>query len=105
MSALPREFGIKVIADTMDPVYRLDDTITCVACSSFKAGGDYLIAAKPSGCPPGGGNVSRPIMRLVRVDRVTPTHLYARQYNPAKVRRLSRAKWQPAARVTCVWRA
>ena len=105
MSALPHEFGIKVVVNTMDPVYRLGDTVTCVACSSFKAGDDYLIAAKPSGRAPRGGNVSRPIMRLLRIDRVTATHLYARQYNPEKVRRLSRAKWQPAARVTGVWRA
>ena len=105
MSALPPEFGLKVVFDTMDPVYRLGDTVICVPCQSTKTGNDYVIAAKPGGRLRPGVEVIRPIMRLVCVDRVTATHLYARQYNPAKVRRLSRAKWQVAAKVAAVWRA
>ena len=100
MSALPREFGIRVVVETMSPRYEIGDVAFCMPCRSTTAGKDYIIAARPGRRPSPGVEVSKPILRLVRVDRVTTTLLYARQYNPAKVRRLSRAKWQVAYLVT-----
>ena len=105
MSALPSEFGVIVRTDRMAPVYDPGDTIICKPCSSLRAGRDYIVAARGSGRLALGPPDSTPtMMRIVRIERLTDTHLFAREFNPARVRRMSRSKWKAAAKVTGVYR-
>jgi hypothetical protein len=39
-------------------------------------------------------------LRTVRVERVTARQIFAREYNPPKVRRFSRSKWRGVYRIT-----
>lgn len=105
MSALPAEFGVKVGTDIMEPVYSQGDLLLCAPCSSLSDGRDFIIASKAPGRLPPGSEVRQAIMRIARIERLTERHLFVREFNPARVRRLSRAKWRPAARVTGVYRA
>jgi phage repressor protein C with HTH and peptisase S24 domain len=104
MSALPPEFGILVKVDTMAPAYRRGDTILCKTRSSLRAGRDYVIAARGDGRIAFNNEAEPTIMRIVRVEGLTDRHLFAREFNPPKIRRLSRAKWKPVARITGVYR-
>lgn len=105
MSTLPAQFGIKVGTDIMEPVYSQGDLLLCTPCSSLSNGRDFIIASKAPGQLPPGSEVRQAVMRIARIERLTERHLFVREFNPARVRRLSRAKWQPAARITGCYHA
>jgi hypothetical protein len=73
------------------PAYSMGDVALIRPCDTVEAGSDYMLRRK--GRSPG-------TYRLVRVDRVTPTYIFARQFNPPMVRRMARQQWTPAYKVT-----
>lgn len=103
MSALPSEFGLIVGADRMAPVYDPGDTVLCKTRSSLRAGRDYVVAAQWDSRIVFNNEAKPTIMRIVRVERLTDSYLFAREFNPSRIRRLSRAKWKPVARITGVY--
>jgi len=81
--------GVLVPHDLMSPAYRKGDIVLCAPCDTIKKGEDYIITTGPTDGPRHAG-----VQRFVSVVRVTAREIFAREYNPPKVRRLSRRKWR-----------
>jgi hypothetical protein len=83
--------GVHLVVSTMAPVYNAGDVALVRPCHYVIAGHDYMLRRKGS---------KPATYRLLRVERVTPTHIFGRQFNPAKVCRLPFKAWAPAYKVT-----
>jgi hypothetical protein len=82
---------IHLVVDTMSPRYDAGDVLFVRPCKTVEAGHDYILQKKGS---------KPATLRLFTVERVTGSCIYGRQYQPAKVCRLSRRVWTPAYKVT-----
>jgi len=87
--------GIEVPHDLMSPAYRKGDIALCALCKKIEAGHDYIIATGL--CD---GSTPQTTMRIARVERITAGEIFAREYNPPKMRRFSRSKWRGVYRIT-----
>jgi hypothetical protein len=81
----PATVGVHLVVSTMAPAYDAGDVVLVRPCDAVEAGRDYMLRRKGSN-----------LYRLLRVERVTPTYIFGRQFNPAMVRRLPRKAWAPA---------
>jgi hypothetical protein len=82
--------GVHIVVSTMAPAYNKGDVALVQLCDTVEAC-DYMLRRKGT----------RPaIYRLLRVERVTPTYIFGRQFNPPMLQRLPRKTWAPAYKVT-----
>jgi hypothetical protein len=82
--------GVHLVVATMEPAYSAGDVALVRPCDTVEAG-DYMLRRKSS---------KPALYRLLRVERVTSTYIFGRQFNPAKLCRLPRKTWAPAFKVT-----
>jgi hypothetical protein len=82
--------GVHLVVSTMAPVYNAGDVALVRPCDTVEPG-DYMLRRKGS---------KPALYRLVRVERVTPTYIFGRQFNPPMLQRLPRKVWAPAYKVT-----
>ena len=83
--------GVHLVVSTMAPAYDAGDVVLVRPSHYVIAGHDYMLRRKGS---------KPATYRLLRVERVTPTYIFGRQFNPAKVCRLPFKAWAPAYKVT-----
>jgi hypothetical protein len=90
----PATAGIRMAVDTMSPAYRVGDVALVRPSETADTGNDYVLRHKGTDT-----------YRLVRVERITPTYIFGRQYNPPMLQRLPRKTWEPAYKVIGAYRA
>ena len=83
--------GVHLVVSTMAPAYDAGDVVLVRPSHYVIAGHDYMLRRKGS---------KPATYRLLRVERVTPTYIFGRQFNPAKICRLPFKAWAPAYKVT-----
>ena len=103
-SPLHIDFAIRLVTDDMAPAYRKGDTVFLrhvAPGAKNNLGDDYLMAKGPRSefLAPTALTVC-----LVELQGKTRTHWRAAKLNPRRVRRLSRALWQPAYVVVGLYR-
>ncbi len=83
--------GVHLVVSTMAPAYDAGDVVLVLPSDYVIAGHDYMLRRKGS---------KPATYRLLRVERVTSTYIFGRQFNPAKLCRLPHKVWAPAYKVT-----
>jgi hypothetical protein len=84
--------GVHLVISTMEPAYSAGDVALVRPWDTARVeAGDYMLRRKGS---------KPATYRLLRVERVTPTYIFGRQFNPPMLQRLPRKTWEPAYRVT-----
>ncbi len=83
--------GVHLVVSTMEPAYSAGDVALVRPCDTVEAGHDYMLRRKGS---------KPATYRLLRIERVTPTYIFGRQFNPAKLCRLPFKAWEAAYKVT-----
>jgi hypothetical protein len=84
--------GVHLVVSTMEPAYSAGDVALVRPWDTARVeAGDYMLRRKGS---------KPATYRLLRVERVTPTYIFGRQFNPPMLQRLPRKAWEPAYRVT-----